>query len=418
MKNSRLVVLCCALLVPVWQLALGSDLLEPVDPPSGAGSLAPRLAPDGAGALLVWLDETGRSESGRVYALRFSRFADDAWTEPVTIREGDDFFANWADLPCIARSGDGSLLASWLQMAGPGTYAYHVMLARSTDDGKTWTELGRLHDDASETEHGFVSMLPEDDGVRVFWLDGRKMKPDGGDHGGMHMGMGDMTLRTAFVGADGAIGESTELDARTCECCATDAAQTADGPLVVYRDRSDREIRDTAVVRVGADGWTEPYIARADNWIMPACPVNGPSVDAAGQHVALAWFTMAGGRATALAAFSDDGGATFGEPIEIAGGGDAGFALGRTDIVLSDSGDDALVVWMHGVGKTGEIRARRVRKMGGADPAYTLAQTGASRSSGFPKLVRLGESNEGLLVWTGVEQDGSTRVHAGVIALD
>ena len=39
-------------------------------------------------------------------------------------------------------------------------------------------------------------------------------------------------------------GLHLEIDARVCDCCQTDAAMTSEGAVLIYRDRSDDEIRD------------------------------------------------------------------------------------------------------------------------------------------------------------------------------
>jgi hypothetical protein len=37
-----------------------------------------------------------------------------------------------------------------------------------------------------------------------------------------------------------------------------------------------------------------PRLVHADNWTMPACPVNGPAVAARGNDVVVGWYTAAG----------------------------------------------------------------------------------------------------------------------------
>ncbi len=103
-----------------------------------------------------------------------------------------------------------------------------------------------------------------------------------------------MTLRSALIGLDGLkVGKDTELDARTCDCCQTDSARTREGLVVVYRDRSETGVRDIALVRQTPTGWSEPVQVARDGWLIDACPVNGPAVDARGDTVVVAWFTAA-----------------------------------------------------------------------------------------------------------------------------
>jgi hypothetical protein len=246
---------------------------------------------------------------------------------PGPIAAGDDFFANWADLPGVVAAADGSLTAHWLAKTGEETYAYSIFLARSTDGGVSWTPLGRLNDDDTPTEHGFVSYVAADDGVRAFWLDGRAMAEGG-----------PMSLRTAVITDQ--VGPDEVLDERVCECCSTDAAMTSTGPVVVARDRSESEIRDISIVRRVDGDWSRAQPIHADAWQIDGCPVNGPEIAADGDLVAVAWFTAAGAEPRVQMAISHDAGASFGRPVLIDGEG----PLGRVDVVLD--GKEAVVSWL------------------------------------------------------------------------
>ncbi len=62
--------------------------------------------------------------------------------------------------------------------------------------------------------------------------------------------MDEMTIRGAIIDKQGNKSGEWELDNRVCDCCQTSTAITANGPIVVYRDRSDEEIRDISIVRL------------------------------------------------------------------------------------------------------------------------------------------------------------------------
>jgi hypothetical protein len=81
------------------------------------------------------------------------------------------------------------------------------------------------------------------------------------------------------------------LDRRNCDCCQVAATRTARGPVVAYRDRTEDEVRDIAVVRRVNGAWTEPAIVHDDHWQIAACPVNGPALASRGDTVVIAWFT-------------------------------------------------------------------------------------------------------------------------------
>ncbi|MEE8524382.1 MAG: sialidase family protein [Thermoanaerobaculia bacterium] len=360
-----------------------------VDPPSGPGAMAPELAASDGGALLTWLEPT---DDGHV--LYLAELQGRQWTAAGRIATGDAFFANWADRPTVAEAADGSRFAHWLWKLGADTYAYGAELARSGDGGATWEPLGLLHDDASASEHGFVSYAPlADGGLQAFWLDGREMP-----------GGGAMQLRSVRLGAS-APGASTLLDERVCECCDTSAATTAAGPLVVYRDRGPSEVRDVAVVRATGEGWSEPVVIHADGWQIHGCPVNGPAVAADGNRVAVAWFTAAP-RARVAVVFSDDAGASFGAPAVV----DDGDPLGRVDVAL-DARGRALVSWMGSTDDGAEIRWRRVERDGDVGPVGVVAATTAKRSAGVPRMLRRGD--ELLFAW--VEDAEPSRLRVAVV---
>lgn len=365
------------------------------DPPALAGAFAPNLTTVAGRLGASWLEPVAIDDE-RAHRLRFARFEAGAWSEPVTIAEGADFFANWADFPAVVEAGDGTLYSHWLAKTAADTYAYSVYLARSTDEGASWDHLGKLNSDDTPTEHGFLTFVPEDDGARAFWLDGREMVT--GE---------PMTLRSARVDEEGRAEEL--VDPRVCECCATDAVMTAEGPVVVYRDRSDTEVRDVAIARRSASGWTEPVAVHPDGWRIEGCPVNGPAVDANESMVAVAWFTASEDTAKVQVAFSRDSGATFDEPILLDVSGEGALVLGRVDLI-ADGDKSARVIWVTQTGDHAEIRAQRVAADGSLGDRQVVAETSAARASGFPILELVGERL--FVAWVEVGQDrGASRVH-------
>jgi len=368
--------------------------------PAGDGAAQPFLASGRDGSLLLSWIEPGAEEGGS--AVRVARMgADGAWSQPSTVVSRNDLFVNWADFPSVVEAIDGTLFVHWLQKSGEGPYAYHVMIARSSDDGQTWSEPARLHDDTSNTEHGFVSLEahPSQPGIAAVWLDGRNMS-EGGDH---DHGGGDMTMRFAMVGSDGAITANAELDDRTCECCATGMAWSDNGPIIAYRDRSPDEIRDIALVRRTAEGWTAPRTAYDDGWKIPGCPVNGPQIAARDGMIALAWFTGAEGEPKVLAAFSKDEGVTFSAPVRL----DSGAAAGRVDLVLLSDGT-AVVSWLDGSGDAAAVVAREIRPDGTMAEVVRIAETTSVRGSGFPRMALAGE--EIVIAWTDVSPEARIRL--------
>jgi hypothetical protein len=360
--------------------------------PAAPASAEPHLAVSPEGRVwLSWLEK--RTAGG--HALRVARLDGARWSKPYTIAEGDSFFANWADFPTVLPLGGERLAAHYLWKTGGETYAYEVRTTRSVDGGRSWSPPVVPHRDGTPTEHGFVSLLPEGSGVRVVWLDGRNAMATDSAGRPVHReeGEAEMTLRTAIVGPDGVLAGEALLDPRACDCCQTAAVATARGVLVAYRDRSAEEIRDISVVRFEDGVWSEPEAVHADGWKIAGCPVNGPSLAAAGDRVAVAWYTAAQDSPRVLLAFSDDGGHRFGAPVRM----DGGAPLGRVSALLDQVGG-AVVAWLEARGKEALVQVRRVSRDGAPGPVMTVARTAAARASGFPRLVRSGDRV--VLAWT------------------
>ena len=364
-------------------------VIRSIESPATGDSREPDLTatPDGR-VILSWIEKL----DAKRYALRTAMRDQKGWSEMRTVAEGDNWFVNWADFPSVIGLNDGSLAAHWLVKSGKGIYAYDVNIAMSRD-GEKWTKPLVPHLDKTQTEHGFVSLIPLRDGrLGAIWVDGRNTK-NMKDHDEDKPLSANMTLRYAAIDAGGNISDEAELDDRICECCQTSAALTSEGVIAVYRDRSQNEVRDIYSVRQANGAWVKPQAVHADNWELNACPVNGPAIAAAGRNVAVAWFTGAGGKQSVKVAFSADGGGTFGAPVPI----DEGETQGRVDVVVLPDGS-ALVCWLSGNAEGGSINVRRVQANGTLGPPTVIAKTDISRSSGFPRMALLG--NEVHFAWT------------------
>ena len=217
-----------------------------------------------------------------------------------------------------------------------------------------------------------------------------------------------MSLRAAVFDRNGAQLSESLVDERVCDCCPTSVAITADGPIVAFRDRSPTEIRDIAVARTVAGRWSPPATVHDDGWQIAACPVNGPAVTARGRIVAVAWMTGKDDKGRAFAAFSKDGGATFGVPIRL----DDSASLGRVDIELLDD-ESAIASWVEFADQRTQLRIRWIDSSGARGPAQTVAGLGGERSSGYPRLGRRG--HELLIAWTETS-DGRSAVRTAVAA--
>lgn len=364
--------------------------LEPLNPPLGEGSLWPKLSTHGDEVVLSWQEPDATNS----WSVKTAILDGAGWSPARTVARSTEqrgFFINWADFASVDFLEADLLVAHWLLRGPDGGYDYGVRVARSTDSGRTWTEPWTPHTDETRTEHGFVSKFPlENGGIGFVWLDGR----DSVDRDGKTGTPGAMALRYRSLDRDGVPGVESLIDERVCDCCQTDAAVSASGPVVVYRDRSEEEVRDIYVTRLVDGQWTEGIPVHRDGWVIPACPVNGPAVAARGNEVAVAWFTAVGNDRKTQVAFSSDSGVHFGEPIRV----DDGIALGRVDVLWLENGS-ALVMWLERRPRTGEVLVRQVWPNGRIGGEAVVTTTSAGRDSGFPQMIQDGMGRV-VFAWT------------------
>lgn len=409
--------------------AIENSAVREIASPAGAGSVEPSLSvgPDGR-VYLSWLEPI----QPKGYALKFAvRSKGGNWSTPRTITQGENRFDS-----SVLALPDGSLAAYWLSKSGPERHANDVNLSISRDGGQTWGKAIVPYRDRTQRDRGFVSITPAKGGIAVIWLDGSNMmggdsgmgKHDSTDRGGVHKHTeGDnhkhvagsdqrgarhdsvaskmeKSLIYTMVGLDGTLGKEVQLDGRVCECCQTSAAPTPDGVAVVYRDRSEKEVRDISIVRLKNGQWSKPQPLSNDGWEINGCPVNGPAISSAGQNVAVAWFTGVSDQPRVYAAISGDGGTTFGQKILV---GD-GHPIGRVDIIALPS-RNALVSWVERTPNGTEVRARIVRPDGSTAPAILVAE----KTSGIPRMTLSGD--EVVIAWTDAQDRG--KVHTAILGL-
>ena len=369
----------------------GVFAFEIVQTPTNKNSLAPNLCTFGNHFALSWIERNTDGEA----RLQMATWNGSEFDEIRLIAKSKGMFANWADIPSLVEAPSGDLYAHWLNRIGNETYAYGIQIERSIDHGKSWQSLGWLHNDTSTTEHGFVSLIPENRHVRAFWLDGRQMKKP----------TGKMMLRTAILDGNEIKSENI-LDDDVCTCCPTGAIQLPGGSAVVYRDRLPQEIRDISLVHLKNDAWSKPSRIQNDNWVMPGCPVNGPSIATNGNIIAVSRFTVIKNKAKIILRLFKDGQTESGKEIIL----DENIPVGRCTTVCSK--DAVYNIWIGVDKKQTVLRMAEVSLSGKIKRKITLVPIDKDRSSGMPRAIF---SNNYLWVsWTGSNQVRLGRLKANI----
>ncbi|MDA8818688.1 sialidase [Flavobacteriaceae bacterium] len=340
---------------------------------SGEGSLS-----------LSWIS----SNEGKKSTLNFSQFKEGKWINTQTMATGSDWFVNWADFPAHAIN-ENLILSSYLKKSDSGTYTYDVILSLQKLSGEKVKEDFLLHTDGVKAEHGFVSIIPNhNQGFFITWLDGRNTVDK--DLGGHHK---PMTIRFAEITNKGDIIDENELDSATCDCCQTSIAVTNNGPVVVYRDRSEKEVRDIYIVRKTNGIWDDPIPVHNDGWEINGCPVNGPKVASNSNNLAVSWFTVSSENPTVNLSFSKSNGASFGTPIKI----NDEDAIGRVDVAFLNP-QEVLVSYIEGDDVGTYLRIKKVSIDGKVSAPITISKIDGGRNTGVPQLEIL--DNEAFIVWT------------------
>ena len=365
--------------------------------PVGLHSSEPNFTKDSSGTIyLSWV----QLEKNTSYGLYFSELTSNKWSKPIQITKGNNWFINWADFPTMSAYGQHSLAAHILVVQETGKYAYDIHLITSDDKGKSWSKNSIIpHLDSTPTEHGFLSLLPYKNQLLAMWLDGRNyfLKATGDS-----LPTQKMSLRSVFLGPNQQLTAPMLIDSNVCSCCQTDAAIVSTGPILVYRDRTDQEIRDIAQTRLINGEWTRPQAVFEDGWEIGGCPVNGPAIDAKDSLVIVAWYTEALQQATVKVAISNNAGASFQQAIPI----NAFEPIGRVDVVLLADGS-AMICWLEQSSEDATLKLTRVFQDGRIDAPISVFKTKSARSNGFPKMIE----QQGLLyfAWTQLGENPQVR---------
>lgn len=369
--------------------------VEMIASPAGASSSEPQFTGEAGRVVLSWMETHGPHAT-----LKFTTHSASGWAAPKTAISGDNLLLNSFDVPAVRQLADGTLVAQWLQSSGadPDSDAYDIRLSVSHDHGRTWSRPTSPHHDGTKTEHGFVSIFePQGSAFGLIWLDGRATNPEAET--------GDMALRASLYDAQGKQLKEMVVSSRVCDCCSTSAAQTSDGVIVAYRNRSKDEIRDIYTSRFTGGQWSTGMPVHNDGWRINACPINGPSISARGNNVAVGWFTGKDNQGKAFAAFSNDGGKTFGAPTRV----DDASSGGRLAVQLLEDGS-AAVMWVENANGHSQLEFRTVTPGGQRSAPITISKT----AGGVPRLAYDGKDL--LFSWT-EGKEGAAQIRTARVSM-
>lgn len=243
---------------------------------------------------------------------------------------GGELYVRLNDAPKAARLASGALLFAYQTKIGEELDAIGVRVAIE-EDGPPPSDISMLHDDDSPVAHGPVAIVPAPDGsALLLWPDARDAP-----------GPSRLYGRTLY--ADGSRGPEMVLDARVSERSLPAGLLLPTGEtIVVYRDRTESELRDVSVVRCERAGpWSDPVSVHEDGWRVVTNPTEGsPAIARSGDEVAVAWFTQIGEEKdnAIRIVFSNDAGKTFGDVQTLV----VGATLGR--VALAGMGDGIFVL--------------------------------------------------------------------------
>ena len=344
----------------------------------------PNLVSSNGSLTLSWISSKEENKA----SLNYSRYMEGRWIKPQVIASGSDWFINWADFPAHAINQD-LIITSHLKKSASGKYTYDVVLNLQKLSGEKIKEDFLLNTDGVKAEHGFVSIIANNKkGFFITWLDGRNTieKKLDGDHK-------PMTIRFAEITDKGDVIKESELDASTCDCCQTSIAITNDGPIVVYRDRGEKEVRDIYSVKNINGTWEEPNVVHDDGWIINGCPVNGPKVAVNSKDLAIAWFTVSNDNPLVNVSFSKNNGNSFGAPLKV----NDHDAIGRVDVSFLND-EEVIVSYMEFDDIGTYLRIKKVSFDGKISEPITISKIDGGRNTGVPQLEII--DSDIFIVWT------------------
>lgn len=251
------------------------------------------IASSGSFIGVAW---TGRTPDGvtDVYSST-SRDGGRTFSAPVRVNHvaGDVSVSGEQPPRLVLTPGRGAIpgiVVLWTAKAPNGT---RLVSARSADGGKSFSAATPLPGSTAGGNRGWESaaVTPKGDVVAV-WLDHREAARPGtaaaahqhGDTAQAQVpatdGVARAQLSQIFFADLSAPASAHSLAAGVCYCCKTSIATSGGTIVAAWRHVYPGSVRDIAFAKStdGGRTFTAPVRVSDDNWILNACPENGPAV--------------------------------------------------------------------------------------------------------------------------------------------
>ena len=264
-------------------------------PPAGL-SVGAAFSPSGE----LWI--TGLDEQSRLFVQASPDLGQTWGSRRILDNQGDAISADGENRPKIAFGQHGAVVVSYTKpLARP--YTGDIRMLRSSDSGKTFSVPFTVHDDRQLITHRFESIHFDRQGaLHVLWVDKRDAELARVREGGRRDAY-DGAAIYGKVSHDGgaSFGPDLKLADYSCECCRIAIVETPhSGLAALWRHVFPKSIRDHGFALLSAMGKGQaPTRASYDEWVLGACPHQGPGMaNAAAGGFHAVWFGMRQGDAS------------------------------------------------------------------------------------------------------------------------